>query len=119
MQHIRRRHDPVGDVVAENATRSAANLRIQFRVPPYVEDVHDDADLIGWKFFSEIVRLFQRIDDRPLRRIHRMQRLDAEFDAALFSKWRDLSDPFLDHLPCRSDIFVRRRPAYEHKHVGA
>ena len=43
------RHGPVGDVEAGDAAAGAFDLRVDFRVPPDVEGVDDDAGGGSWR----------------------------------------------------------------------
>ena len=53
-QQVARRHQPVADVIGEDALAGARDLRGQVRVPPDVIDVDRDADAVA-ELVAEIV----------------------------------------------------------------
>src|SRR6267378_1203404 len=93
VEQIARRHQPVADVVGEDALAGSLDLLLQLRIPPDVVDVHRGANSIPEQF-AKIQSLFQRIDARALGRLHGMQRLDRQRHAGLSRFRKDCRNAF-------------------------
>jgi len=81
-QHIRRRHQPVADMEAEDATARPLDLAIYIWVPPNMIHVDHYTDLVGPDFVCHIVGETQRRDLPIGPPLHGMQGLNPDSDAA-------------------------------------
>ena len=103
---------PVGDVEAEDAPRSPAEFGVELRVPPDVEDVHDDADVRGRSnCFDEIEGFGEGDDDAAVGGEHRMQGFDAEADAVIAGMSENGGDSVCDHFAGAVDVAIGRGAA--------
>src|SRR5581483_3805873 len=112
-------NEPVADVEAEDVAGGSGDLRIHLGVPPDVIDIDDHADAIGVETANHCVHLGERHDDRAFGGVHRVQRFDAEFDAALKRVREQGGDRCFDVGAGRCDIPVRCGSTDQYQHVGA
>jgi hypothetical protein len=65
------------DVKPKDPAPGSSDLRGHGRIPPDVVGIDHEPDLIGGKPLRDRSGLGQRVDHRPVRHEHRMQRLNA------------------------------------------
>ena len=115
-----RGHEPVADVIGQDAPGAARDLSRQVRVPPDMIGVDRDADAFA-QLVAEIVGMGERVDAGAIRGGHGMQRLDRERYRGR-PRMRQHGGNAVADLAMRADQVLRpgRKPAdHEDERAGA
>ena len=97
VEHVAGRHQPVADVVGNDAAASAGDLHGKFRVPPHVIGIDCDAEVVVADGIGYVEHLLEGGDAAAIRRVHRMQRLQREAHVAGARMGGDRREPFGEH----------------------
>ena len=106
---IRRRHQPVADVIAENALAGARDFARQRRIPPHMIDVDRDAEPVA-QFVAKIVGVAERRDTATVGGRHGMQRLHRQRHVGL-PRVRQKRRKSVTHLLCARRQYLSSRAA--------
>src|ERR1700741_5168677 len=110
VQRVARRHQPVADVVGQDALTRSSYLTLELRIPPHVVDVDGDAEPFPERV-AQVEGLLERIDARALGGLHRVQRLDRERHAGFSCFGQDRRDSVFNLGSCTAKGFSPRRQA--------
>ena len=108
-------HEPVADVVSQDAPAATHDLPRQIGVPPQMIDVNCDADAVA-QLVAEVVGVGQRIHAGAIGRGHGVKRLDRKRHAGGTRIRQHRCDPVPHLRMCAGEILRARRQTAGHQH---